>query len=104
MNGGPEAMERQCNDGVQQSATHPLRAGVSDPKSKGGGVAHRPLIRGSDDCSVPSGAAVPVSGPGGGVGVMPGAATKSLRLTAASTSRPPSLSHGTHAHMGPTLT
>ena len=98
-------MEHQCNYGVRQSATRPLRAGVSYSKSKGNGVAHRPLIRGAElgrpgDYSAPSGAAVPVSGPGAGVGVMPGAATKSLRLTAASPSRSAPLSHGTHAHMG----
>ena len=51
------------------------------------------------DYSAPSGAAVPVSGPGAGVGVMPGAATKSLRLTAASPIRD---QH--RCHMGPTLT
>ena len=94
MNGGRSA-ERKSDDCARQSAPNQLWAGVSDSKSKGYGEAHRPLTRARfilhsvsasgdyDDYSVPSGVAVPVSGSGGGFGVMPGAAVRSLRLPVA---------------------
>ena len=43
---GARTAVRKSDDCCRQSATHPLRAGVSDPKSKGGGEARRTLNRG----------------------------------------------------------
>ena len=97
---GSRTAVRKSDDCCRQSATHPLRAGASDPKSKGGGEAHWTLIRGADDYSVPSGVPLTVSGTPRSFGVMPGAATKSLRMTAGSPSRSSPLSHDSNTQIG----
>ena len=43
---GSRTAVRKSDDCCRQSATHPLRAGVSGLKSKGGGEARRTLNRG----------------------------------------------------------
>ena len=66
---------RRSRDCVQQSATHPLSAGVSYPKSKDRGQEHPTLIRAAAHYSAAAlpGLAVPVCGPPRGFGVMTGA-------------------------------